>query len=101
MGFKAKAALHGITGINCCYSYNRYFFVLTVVFYSPSLYVITDNVDILHLVHMFACYFKEDFEFCMLTFQFKVIIIIYHHGYPPVTADRPMLVSWIFQLMDS
>ena len=40
---------------NCCYGYNRYFFMLKAVFHPPSLYVITDNVDILHLVHMFAC----------------------------------------------
>ena len=56
--------------INCCYGYNGYF-VLTAVFQPPSLYVITDNVDILHLVYMFACYSKENFEFCMLTFRFK------------------------------
>ena len=67
---KQKAAIDGIIVINCGYGHNKYFFVLTSIFYSLSLYVITDNVANLHLVHMFACYLKEDFEFCMLTFQF-------------------------------
>ena len=72
MGFKSKSSITWYNLVmNCLLRLQQIFFVLTAVFQRHLLYVITDNVDILHLVHMFACYSKEAFEFCMLTFRFK------------------------------